>query len=276
MKEARLRPVCVWVLLLLVLPGIVRAQQSSVAPRPPDLSLELGLITVRIETYSGDSLSSTATGFFCLNQEKSKLFLVTNRHVVRDEKISFKPDALVLRLHTTASDLRASDDYRLALYRDEKKQFPVWREVGPKVDVVTLELPIAEFTQKYVIKAFSPENFIGSDVVLSLGDPVVVIGYPRGFSDDLFNLPVARQGAVASVFPVPFRGNPFFLIDADLHPGTSGSPVITRPSAVTMTTGGTVVGADNSFYLVGINSGTFDDLQLNAVWFTDVVSQLLR
>lgn len=244
-------------------------------PAPHQLSLELALATVRIEMYSGDTRSGTGTGFLYLDESKKRLFLVTNRHIVRKEDISFFPDRLVLKLHTDARDLRQSADYTVRLYSDEKKQKPTWNEINPVVDVVAIELPLDEMRQKYTWKAFGPGDFITGDIVVALGDPVVVIGYPRGFHDEMFYLPVARQGAVASVYPVPFRGNRFFLVDATLHPGTSGSPVITKPSAMTSTQKGTVFGG-RTFYVIGINSGTFGDLELNAVWFADVIKELVR
>ena len=50
--------------------------------------------------------------------------------------------------------------------------------------------------------------------------------YPLGqYYDDVFNLQVVRNGTVASAYPMRFRGQPYFLIDARLHEGTSGSPV---------------------------------------------------
>ncbi len=266
-----------WLLALVLglLPSSMAKQANQSQSGPHQLSLDLALVTVRIEMYSGDTRSGAGTGFFCLNKTETRLYLVTNRHIARNEERSFYPDYLVLKLHTNANDLRESGDYKVDLYRDENKQEPVWNETSPAVDVVAIELPFEEMKQRYVLKAFVFDDFIKSEIVVGLGDPVVIIGYPLGFHDEMFNLPVARQGAVASVYPVPFRGNRFFLVDANLHPGTSGSPVITRPSAMTLTTKGTVFGG-RQFYVVGINSGTFGDLELNAVWFADVVAELLE
>ncbi len=150
------------------------------------------------------------------------------------------------------------------------------RRPGPPLMMATraIELPLQELG-RYYLKALSADQFARQDTELGVGEPVVIIGYPLGFFDEIHSLPVARQGAIASVYPVPFRGNPFFLVDANLHPGTSGSPVISRPAGTRLTERGVVIGAQ-SFYLVGVNSGAFGDLNLNAVWFPSVVDQLIR
>jgi S1-C subfamily serine protease len=269
--------VCLFALLLTF--GDKVGQQIPIpATQPRQLTLtgtdELALVTVRIETFSAESRLGTATGFFCTSADQGHLFLITNRHVVVNEAAKSFPDHLTLRVHNNPVDLRQSAEYTVRLYRDEQRREKAWREVDPSVDVVAVELNFPEM-RRYVFKAFSAGDFITDDVILGLGDPLVIIGYPLGFYDDVFNLPIIRQGAVASVFPVPFKGNRFFLVDANLQPGTSGSPVVTKPSAMSLTRTGTVLGG-RMFYLVGVNSGAYDALNLNAVWFTDILSELIR
>jgi hypothetical protein len=54
---------------------------------------------------------------------------------------------------------------------------------------------------------------------------VLFVGYPNGIRDRMHNLPVARGGLLASLPTVDFDGEPDFLIDAKVWPGSSGSPV---------------------------------------------------
>ena len=91
---------------------------------------------------------------------------------------------------------------------------------------------------------------------------------------------------MASVYPVPFRGNPYVLIDARLHSGTSGSPVVTKPTNLIMRTDGS--GAiTNRFvrYLVGVHSATLDvtdrdskrdePLGLSVAWFASLIQEII-
>lgn len=235
---------------------------------------ELYLTTAPLEILAGKTRVGTATGFFVQASPTSKIFLVTNRHVVIDEEKNFYPDRLQFRLHIDSNDLRRSDFYELQLYSDKNNSKRLWREISPKNDVVAIELDL-ERLKKFHIKHFNLNQFAPPGTSIAVGEPVAVLGYPVGFSDDLHNLPVARQGAVASAFPIPFRGKRFFLVDAILHPGTSGSPVVTRPAATRVTTTGGIVPGPR-VHLIGISSGSFGGLNLNIVWFTSVITELLQ
>jgi S1-C subfamily serine protease len=210
-----------------------------------------------------------ATGFFFTNE--NKLFLVTNRHVVRDDQNRLFPDKLRLRLHTNAQDHTQNADYDVPLYRDRKS---VWLE-KPDVDLVAIELPMQEMSH-FVLIALGPNFLPPADLVIAPGDEVLIVGYPRGFSDALHNYPIQRTGAVASAYPVQFQGKPFFLVDARLHPGTSGSPVLAKPSNMMRTSSGTTVHGDFHIFFLGVNSGEVnfgESSGLNVIWYsTEVVA----
>ena len=180
---------------------------------------------------SGHPLSS-ATGFFYKTDDANK-FLITNRHVVIDEDDSFFPDQLKLRLHANRIDLKDNYEIIINLYDSESKK--IWKEhprySDLRCDVVVIPLHSAYFIndcfQKYLkssLTFFGPEL---TDIpnINPFGD-VVVIGYPLGFFDIHNNLPVYRKPMIASQYGINFNKKPYFLIDANLHPGTSGSPVV--------------------------------------------------
>lgn len=235
---------------------------------------ELYLTTTLIESFSNHSRMGKATGFFLRLPESKRLFLITNRHVVIDEDDLYFPDKLKLLLHLNQSNLQLNAQYNVALYEGLDRKQKRWREIDPKIDVVAIELSTTEL-EKFYFHSFTPKDFAPTGARLALGEPVAIIGYPSGFSDDVYNLPVARQGAIASAFPIPFRGKRHFLIDAILHPGTSGSPVITRPEATRLTETAQLVFGQR-VYLLGINSGSYGGLNLNAVWFTNVIAELIK
>jgi S1-C subfamily serine protease len=245
-----------------------------VGAQSPD---NLYLATTFIQMFAAETKVGSATGFFYQTPDTNKIFLITNRHVVRNERDLFFPDKLRLRVHVDASDLRQSKTFDIALYSDAEKKQGRWKEITPTIDVVALELPVQHLTTFYV-KPVSRAHLLTPGASIAVGEPVVILGYPLGFFDEVHNLPVARQGAVASAFPMPFRGEPFFLVDANLHAGTSGSPVFTRPGNGPLLTssGDPVFGGRKGPYLIGINSGRYGDLNLNIVWFTSIIEQLVK
>lgn len=248
---------------------------SQDATREPLQGLdEMYLIMTPIEMFISDTPLGTATGFFFRSRDSGRTFLITNRHVVINEKEQRFPDRLKLWLHLDRKDLRQNDYYDVALYGDKERKQKRWTEINPDIDVVAIELSNRDL-EKFRISAFTSTDFAPAGMQVSIGEPVVIIGYPEGFSDTLHNLPVSRQGAIASAFAIPFMGQPLFLVDAILHKGTSGSPVITRPDVTRITTTGAQV-FGRRFYLVGINSGSFGALNLNAIWFTSIIAELVK
>jgi len=234
----------------------------------------LALVSVPVRPFAGDIALGSGTGFL-FQPAFERIFLITNRHLVIEESDHFYPDHLMLKLHTDAFDLRKSEDWTVQLYSEEEKRERVWLELDPGIDVIALELKHSDL-KRFVFHTFRPIDLISSDIVIGIGDPLLVIGYPRGFSDDVHNLPVFRQASVASVYPIPFQGNPYFLIDSELHPGTSGSPVITQPSTVLVKKEGAEEFEERQYRLIGIHSATYSDLKLNVVWFADLLMDLCR
>lgn len=231
---------------------------------------QIYLMVAPIEMWCGPSRLGTATSFFFTNE--GQLYLITNRHVVRNETELLFPDKLRLRLHTNAQDHTQNTSYDIQLYRDGKS---VWREM-PGVDLVAIELSKVEMSH-FVLVALDSRFLPPKNLVLAAGDEVDVVGYPFGFSDAIHNYPVVRTGALASAYPEHFAGQPFFLIDARLHPGTSGSPVLLKPSNI-LRTSETIVHGDYHIFLIGVNSGNFqshgESLGLNVIWYGSEVVAL--
>ncbi len=232
----------------------------------------LALVSTPLSAFAGRTALAIGTGFF-YSPTFERLFLITNRHVVVDENASFFPDKLILKLHTNGADLKQTDTLAVPLYSSVDK--PLWREIDNSIDVVALELSSDE-VKRFVIHAFSPLDMLTSDIIVGVGDSLVVIGYPQGFSDELHNLPVFRRASVASVYPLPFDGNPFFLIDSELHPGTSGSPVITQPSIWEVNARESELYDEPQYKLIGVHSAAYGDLKLNVVWFASIIYELTK
>lgn len=197
--------------------------------------------------------------------------------MVIDEPNQFFPDHLLLKLHIDADDLTKHEQLTVPLYSKNSKTDRTWLELSRSIDVVALELKAEELKRRFgVLHTFRMIDVISPDIVVGVGDPLLVIGYPEGFSDSLHNLPVFRQASVASVYPVPFDGNRYFLIDSELHPGTSGSAVITQPSIWVVKKDEAEHFDEPQYRLIGIHSGSYGDLKLNVVWFANLLVEICR
>lgn len=242
---------------------------------------DLVAVVAKVTVNKNNSPVGTASGFFYINNDN--LFFITNRHVIIDEKKNFYPDSISLFLHNDPNNLKKNANFEIPLY-DEKQ--PLWREHpthGSKIDIVAIPIQKNEIESSFFIKAISKQNFLPNDIVIPLGQDVTVMGFPKGFHDNVHNLPLLRDATMASIYPIPFQGNPFILIDSHLHKGTSGSPVFTKPmNMVQKTDGSTAIMTGSPRYFVGIHSGSIDiktdedPLGLNCVWFPSLIEELTQ
>ena len=242
------------------------------------------LSVVLIKPLQEDKEIGTATGFFFTRERR--LFLVTNRHVALSEKRDFRPTHFRLHLHEDARDLRKSTWVTLPIYR--KDGSPRWLE-DPSGDSDILCLEVEEIRKRAAqktlfISALSEADFVPGALGFELGQELLVIGYPRGYHDEFHNLPIIRYATLASPYPVPFQGKPLVLIDASLHPGTSGSPVILKPSSLPVRKRGDDPLSRRRVYLVGVHSssvratlkdGGKDPLGLHFAWFANLIPNII-
>jgi hypothetical protein len=271
--RASLLVLSISLLLVSVCPAQAPPEQSNVQTMEQFLD-QIWLMVAPIEMWSGPSKLGSATGFFFEND--GKLYLVTNRHVVRQDDPArgehIFPDKLTLLLHTNPQDHTQNTNFDVPLYRDKKS---LWRE-KPGIDLAAIELPVTDM-HRFKFISMDQKFLPPDDVLLGAGDEVLIVGYPFGFSDTLHNYPVVRTGMVASAYPLPFGGQSFFLVDARLHPGTSGSPVLTAPTGMLKTETATRI-ADFHLYFLGVNSGEEvfpgGSSGLNAIWYSSEVQAL--
>ncbi len=260
--------------LLRVLPPVICGVSLNRIMMPIS---DINFTTTKIKMLTAGNESGTASGFFFLHNGIK--YLATNRHVVIDEDDGFAPDTLKLTLHLDRENLARNCEIQAVLYESGK---PLWKQhpsYGANCcDVVLLPLSDSTLKGNNFLKFNSATiTFINSEIintsdVNSFGD-VVVIGYPLGFYDKLNNLPVYRRASIASAYGVNFDGLPYFLIDANLHPGTSGSPVVN--SHHTLFREGD---PKEGYALFGVHSAEHvvggDPLGLNVVWYAHTLLEI--
>ena len=218
------------------------------------------------------------TGFFYGTEQR--IFLITNRHVIIDECKKYLPNVVRLSLHNDPKDLRKNGTYDIPLY-DVAEPLWIQQPTPPIADIVAIPFDLQDMKKKgFFIKSFSRANLLPDNIQLEIGEDIMVMGYPLGkYYDSVYNLPIIRSGIIASAYPVPYQGQPHFLIDARLHPGTSGSPVMTKSKNIWRDKQGNTNIGGSQFFLLGVNSSTWqvegDPLGLNTAVFASIMDSLI-
>ena len=127
-----------------------------------------------------------------------------------------------------------------------------------------------------VMRAFGQQHLTAGFDLFQVGDRLAIPGFPLGFFDTVHHLPVVRQASVASCYGVRFQGLGYFLTDARMHRGCSGSPVLARVEPVTA--GGPrwcLLGVHSSRMDMATRDAVLDEsLGLNCAWYADILLTL--
>jgi len=234
------------------------------------------LTATNVLTFEGKRRLTNASGFFF--ERADRLYLVTSLHVLIDESAKHFPDRIEIELHTNPENLADSTGFSIPLYRDG---MAIWRQAtdtAGQVDIAVIELDREAMPKPSVYRAFTPAHLLLETDRVEVGMSLLVVGFPLGFHDSLHHMPVVRQAIIASSFGLRFQGEGYFLTDARMHRGTSGSPVVLRAGGKENLPG------DLDWKLLGIHSARLDvgsrDLQLdealglNCAWYADILLTL--
>src|SRR5258708_37763558 len=111
-------------------PYIVRLRMSGLARSAPgpvlweDSLIEPLLLAVtRVTTVLDQKEKTNATGFFF--ERDGRVYLVTARHVLRDEASDHHPDSLLIELHVDPDNAVQVTRFMIPLFRNGRS---VWRE----------------------------------------------------------------------------------------------------------------------------------------------------
>jgi len=215
---------------------------------------------------------SGGTGFFF--QLGPTSYLVTAGHVLANDSTAIfgQPQQSEIRADPPKISyyLRASEDIRnltrhtLDLSNDDL----TWGFDPAGSDVVIIELDqeistVAEFItddrepneHPYGTLAYREFDFLGSNQLRT--DRVYNLGYPGKLSDRETKFPIRRNALISSPINFEYEGADRFLTDARMDPGTSGAPVLVKPSQVQRPTGESLRQSSGAPVLLGIHSGNF-------------------
>jgi hypothetical protein len=229
------------------------------------------LTTTRLTTFDGDRVLTAASGF--LFERDDRLYAVTSRHVLFDEPSGHRPDRVEIELHADQDDLLNATVLSVLLYEEGKSVWKDASDTGGTVDVAVIELDRAALP--HILHAFNPSHLLQGFQAVSVGTPLLLVGFPLGFHDTVHHLPIARQAIVASSFGLRFQGQGYFLSDSRTHRGTSGAPVILNTEQGQGGTAWTLVGIhSSSMDMVSRDRAQDDLLGLNCVWYADILMVL--
>lgn len=228
----------------------------------------------RVLTFAGPKGLTSASGFFF--ERDQRLFLVTSRHVLFDPATGHAPDRIEIELHTDSRDLTQLATLSILLHRDGLTAWSEARDSAGEVDVAAIEIDRAAMPAGCVVHPFGLLHLpVGFDL-FEVGDRLAIPGFPLGFFDTVHHLPVVRQASVASCYGVRFQGQGYFLTDARLHRGCSGSPVLARvESAAAGRPRWCLLGVHSSRMDMATRDAVLDEsLGLNCAWYADVLMTL--
>lgn len=197
------------------------------------------------------------TGFFFSNDDKT--WIITNRHVLNPPK----EDPEIAKVWVRDRDnLNSLNPIQISLKGGEGKDLH-GHPRGESIDLALIPLnkklstldDVSEQNHKTGSLSLTPEYFIHKNI--QVDQRVVILGYPGSFIDKTTLFPVRRNALISTPYGYLFNGNPFFVTDARMHPGTSGSPVLMEAGGMMRTTGEVPSNRSKGVYLLGIHSATF-------------------
>ena len=200
--------------------------------------------TVLISDESG---KISGTGFLVNNDIKTRVYLVTNKHVVSHINTCYKyREKIFLGFKTHQREwlnipVKICDSSGTVLSG-------VYPHPNNMVDIIVLN--ISDILNAYFNKnikmiwldysLLATTNVIKNESI-NIGDDIFIIGYPKGYRNIYSQTPFVRDGTIATnteellsleikdEFNREMKNINAFIIDANIFPGMSGSPVILKP-----------------------------------------------
>jgi len=183
--------------------------------------------TVRITIPSADGKSSSIGTGFLFNLPLRQAgrfghFLVSNKHVFGDPRRT-----IILNFHKIKNGVEEPDlGYIVPIVIQDFSNY-YYCHPDPDVDLACINVSAFVGQEHGVYSRHLHSEF--TELVdlgkLFPGAEVSFVGYPDNRFDTAHNLPILRKGYIATLPAIDFNGLKQVLIDAQVFPGSSGSPV---------------------------------------------------
>ena len=177
-------------------------------------------------------ISAVGTGFLYstwTNTEGSveSILLISNRHV-----LSNGHSRITLIFNKRSDDTTKPDLGNTVTFTDDNLKEQIIDHPDPEIDLACLPVTGIKGSEHQVFCTVANDALtsIPDSMIVHAGKEVFFIGYPDNRFDAVHNLPILRRGYIASLPDIDFNGKPQFVIDAQVFPGSSGSPVFIESS----------------------------------------------
>lgn len=222
-----------------------------------DISTQLLYTTVPIWVRKQNGVQTMGTGFIYSvpvpdEAERTVPILVTNLHVVSQGQ-----SALIEMVERTGDGPKLGNRIRI-----EVPPVELGRHVDEAHDLAGIPLggilnQLEEAGRPAFFRSVTPELVPSQEVIddLAAMEDVTFIGYPSGLYDEHNVTPLIRRGITATPPWNDFAGQPTFLIDAGVFPGSSGSPVFIFNQGAYAVRQGLTIG--NRLLFMGVLSESF-------------------
>lgn len=206
-----------------------------------------------VNTSKSDT--SAGTGFFYRDDKlfPNKTFLITNKHVVKDQDIGY----LFFNKRNEKGQIYGNKEVVYVEDFESKRNF----HPDPTVDLCFTDITelIINYNKngKVLFTRLISKDLIPSDSIwntITVYEDVIMIGYPSGLFDKFNNIPILRTGVTATPPKLDYNGRREFLIDIAAFPGSSGSPVFLKrmPYGVKKAKNGASIGFFPEYFFVGV------------------------
>lgn len=216
--------------------------------------------TLRIELLNEQcSPYSIGTGFLIKvdlekRPGKAMVLMVSNKHVFEGAK------KFIVHFHGKNVATNGPDLGNVYPFRADSFNNAFYQHPNPNIDLacVNISTLIDQLNTKIFFKFLSMEFFSNfEEPELDIGQKIVFVGYPDDRFDRKNNLPIIRDGIIASHPKVDFEGNEQFIIDAQVFPGSSGSPVFLNMKEAQLNRGQIIMDNGGLLYkFIGVVSAT--------------------
>lgn len=187
------------------------------------------------------STGKSGTGFLVsrkVDKDQAMVFLISNKHVLEPKQLSGKSGEDKEAKATITINKLEGEEIKIltieVILRDKTGKEYIHGNPDKEIDVAAMEFT-SYISENRVLKpglkigfiqeeSFATKERLKEDFV-TIGDRVIVLGYPLNLVEGGHSIPIARDGVIASDPIYNFRNMPAILIDSTMVRGSSGSPV---------------------------------------------------